>query len=412
MRMGTENFVIVGGGLAGATAAETLRDEGFDGTIQIIGAESHLPYLRPPLSKEYFTGKAERDSIFVHPPEWYAERDVDVDARSRVVQLDVGGQVVTLDDDRTAPYDRLLLATGSSSRRSDAPGSGTVGIHYLRTVEDSESLRNALKNGGQKLVVVGTGWIGLEIASAARGYGNEVTVIGTDTIPLRGPLGDELGTVFRELHEANGVSFRLPRSVREFQVSDGRVTGIVTDQDETIPADLVVVAIGATPNTELAEKAGLSVDRGLLLDEHLASSSPDIFGAGDIANAYHPVVKQRMRNEHWANAIGSGKIAAKSMLGQDAVFDEIPYFYTDQFDLGMEYSGYPPLAAGASVVIRGDKATREFIAFWIADGRVVAGMNVNVWDVNETVQKLIRSQMVVDLSKLTDASVDLASLAD
>jgi 3-phenylpropionate/trans-cinnamate dioxygenase ferredoxin reductase component len=412
MRMDTENFVIVGGGLAGATAAETLRDEGFDGTIQIIGAESHLPYLRPPLSKEYFTGKAERDTIFVHPPEWYAEQDVDLVQGSQAVGLDVGGHVLTLADDSSVPYDRLLLATGSSPRRSDAPGSGAAGIHYLRTVDDSESLRGALKKGGQQVVVVGTGWIGLEIASAARGYGNEVTVIGRDTIPLRGPLGDELGTVFRELHEANGVSFTLPRSVREFQVSDGRVTGIVTDQGETIPADLVVVAVGAIPNTELAERAGLSVDNGLVLDEHLASSSPDIFGAGDIASAYHPVVNQRMRNEHWANAIGSGKIAAKSMLGQDVVFDEIPYFYTDQFDLGMEYSGYPPLAAGASVVIRGDKAAHEFIAFWIADGRVVAGMNVNVWDVNATVQKLIRSRRVVDLSKLVDASVDLASLAD
>jgi 3-phenylpropionate/trans-cinnamate dioxygenase ferredoxin reductase subunit len=186
----------------------------------------------------------------------------------------------------------------------------------------------------------------------------------------------------------------------------------VTDVGEILPADLVVVGMGAIPNLELAEKAGLSVDRGLLLDEHLASSSPDIFGAGDIGNAYHPVIGQRMRNEHWANAIGSGKIAAKSMLGRDAVFDEIPYFYTDQFDLGMEYSGYPPLAVGASVVIRGDKAAREFVAFWVAEGRVVAGMNVNVWDVNETVQKLIRSEKVVDLSKLADPSVDLVSLAD
>jgi 3-phenylpropionate/trans-cinnamate dioxygenase ferredoxin reductase component len=408
----TENFVIVGGGLAGATAAETLRDEGFDGSIQIFGAEQHLPYLRPPLSKEYFTGKAERDTIFVHPAEWYAEHDLDVDAGSRAVGLDVGGHVLTLDDDRAIPFDRLLLATGASPRRSDAPGAGAAGIHYLRTVDDSESLKTALKKGGQKIVLVGAGWIGLEIASAARGYGNEVTVIGRDTIPLQRPLGDELGTVFRELHESNGVSFSLPRSVREFQVSAGKVTGIVTDLDETLPADLVVVGLGAIPNTELAEKAGLSVDGGLLLDEHLASSSPDIFGAGDIANAYHPVIRQRIRNEHWANAIGTGKVAARSMLGQDVVFDEIPYFYTDQFDLGMEYSGYPPLTAGASVVIRGDKAAREFIAFWVADGRVVAGMNVNVWDVNEIVQKLIRSRTVVDQSRLADASVDLESLAD
>ena len=408
--MSMDSVVIVGGGLAGATAAEALRDEGFDGNIQIIGAEQHLPYLRPPLSKEYFTGKAERDTIFVHPAAWYAERNIDVELESPVSSLDVSAHIVTLTDDRALPFDRLLLATGSSARRSAARGADAAGIHYLRTVDDSESLRASLTKGRQKVVIVGAGWIGLEIASAARGYGNDVTIMGMETIPLEGPLGAEIGAVFQEVHEANGVRFLLPRSIREFEVQMGHVTGVFTDAGELLPATVVVVGMGAIPNTQVAEQAGLAVDNGLLLDEHLAASLPDVFGAGDIANAYSPVIKRRMRNEHWANAIGTGKVAALSMLGADAVFDEIPYFYTDQFDLGMEYSGYPPLTVGATVVLRGDKAAREFVAFWVADGRVVAGMNLNVWDVNETVQKLIRAGTVVDVRKLADTSVDLGSL--
>jgi 3-phenylpropionate/trans-cinnamate dioxygenase ferredoxin reductase subunit len=408
--MSTQRFVIVGGGLAAATAAETLRQEGFDGSIQILGGEAYLPYLRPPLTKEYFTGKDDRDSIFVHTASWYAEQNIDVEVGTTVSAIDRSKQELALADGRTVAYDRLLLATGATPRRSLDPGAEATGIHYVRTVDDSESLKRELEAGGKRVVIVGAGWIGLEIASAARGYGNDVTVIGRESIPLQGPLGDELGTVFHALHEANGVTFLLQRSSRSFEAEHGRVTGVTTDTGELVPADLVVVGMGAIPNTELAEAAGLGVNNGLELDEHLASSDPAIFGAGDIANALHPVIHRRMRNEHWANAIGTGKVAAKSMLGQDAVFDEIPYFYTDQFDLGMEYSGYPPLAAGADVVIRGDKDAREFIAFWVADGVVVAGMNVNVWDVNESVQELIRSARVVDLARLADPAVPLTEV--
>ena len=408
--MNAERFVIAGGGLAGATAAETLRNEGFDGTIQIVAGEPHPPYLRPPLSKEYFTGKAERETIFVQSAEWYAEKRVEVLTGSPVVALDVVAHTVALEGGRSLAFDRLLLATGSSARRSAARGADAAGIHYLRTVDDSESLRASLSKGGQKVVIVGAGWIGLEVASAARGYGNDVTIMGMEKIPLQGPLGEEIGTVFQEVHEANGVTFVLPRSIREFEVQMGHVTGVFTDAGELLPATIVVVGMGAIPNTQVAEAAGLSVDNGLVVDEHLAASLPDVFGAGDIANAYSPIIKRRMRNEHWANAIGTGKVAALSMLGKKAVFDEIPYFYTDQFDLGMEYSGYPPLMVGATVVIRGDKATREFVAFWVADGRVVAGMNLNVWDVNETVQKLIRARTVVDPARLADTSIALDSL--
>lgn len=409
--MATESILIVGAGLAAATAAQTLRKEGFDGGIQMVGAEQHLPYLRPPLSKDYLLGAEAREKVFVTSPEWYADNDVEVQVSwgSEAVSLDTVAHRVTLSDDRSLVYDTLLLATGARSRRLELEGSTAHGIHYLRTIDDSESLRREIADGGRRIVIVGAGWIGLEVAAAARSYGNAVTMIGRESIPLRRALGDELGTMFRELHESHKVQFRLPADIRSFVVNDGRVAGVVTDA-ETLPADLVVVGVGAIANVELAQRAGLEVDNGIVTDAALRTSAPDVFAAGDVANAYHPVLGQHMRNEHWANALASGKTVARSMLGQDVVFDEIPYFYTDQYDLGMEYSGYPPLTPGAQIVYRGDRAAREFVAFWVKDGRVVAGMNVNVWDVNEQVQQLIRSARVVDLGRLSDPSVPLGEV--
>jgi NADPH-dependent 2,4-dienoyl-CoA reductase/sulfur reductase-like enzyme len=404
-----QEFVIVGGGLAAATAAETLRGEGFDGTIRLVGAETHHPYIRPPLSKEYLKGDAERDTVFVQPEPWYDDNHVDPMLGRTAQELDLGAHELTLDDGQRVHYDRLLLATGASSRRLSVEGSDASGIHYLRTIEDSESLREQIAAGGKRIVVVGSGWIGLEVTAAARGYGNEVTVIGMENVPLSAALGEELGAVFGQLHRENEVTLRLPAGIRSFAVENGRVTGVVTDS-ETLPADLVVVGVGAIPNVELAKRASLAIENGVLTDERMRTAAPDVFAAGDVANAFHPVVEQHMRNEHWANAINGGKAAAKSMLGQDGVFDDIPYFYTDQYDLGMEYSGYPPLTRGAQVVYRGNLAGREFVAFWHRDGRVVAGMNVNVWDVNEDVQSLIRSARRVDLGRLTDTDIPIADV--
>jgi len=407
--MTQQQFVIVGGGLAGATAAEQLRESGFDGQIHLFAAEGHNPYIRPPLSKGYLAGGEGRDSIFVHPESWYREHEIVLATGQTATVL--GDHTLTLDSGREIPFDRLLLATGATPRRLDLPGSDARGIHYLRTVEDSESLRAELEFGGRNIVFVGAGWIGLELAAAARTFGNTVTVVGPEAVPLAGPLGEELGAMFQRLHESQGVTFRLNTKVTGFEEAQGRVAAVVTDDvnaiDGAIPADLVVVGIGAIPSTALAEAAGLEVDNGILVDAHLATSAPDVFAAGDVANAYHPVVRQRMRNEHWANALAGGKVAARTMLGEDAVLDDIPYFYTDQYDLGMEYSGYPPLTKDAHIVYRGDRDKREFVAFWVASGRVVAGMNVNVWDVNEQVQDLIRSGRTVDEAQLSDTSIAL-----
>jgi 3-phenylpropionate/trans-cinnamate dioxygenase ferredoxin reductase subunit len=404
-----QEFVIVGGGLAAATAAETLRGEGFDGVIRLVGAETHHPYIRPPLSKEYLKGDAELDTVFVQQDAWYDDNQIDLLLGRSAQELDVGSHELTLDDGQRVHYDRLLLATGASSRRLSVEGSDASGIYYLRTIEDSESLREQIAAGGKRIVVVGSGWIGLEVTAAARGYGNDVTVIGMENVPLSAALGEELGAVFGGLHREHDVTLRLPAGIRSFAVENGRVTGVVTDS-ETLPADIVVVGVGAVPNIELAKNASLAVENGVLTDERMRTAAPDVFAAGDVANAFHPVVEQHMRNEHWANAINGGKAAARSMLDRDGVFDDIPYFYTDQYDLGMEYSGYPPLTRDAQVVYRGDLAGREFVAFWHLDGRVVAGMNVNVWDVNEDVQSLIRSARRVDLDRLTDADIPIAEV--
>jgi NADPH-dependent 2,4-dienoyl-CoA reductase/sulfur reductase-like enzyme len=407
--MSEQVFIIIGGGLAGVSAAEALRSEGFEGRIRLFAGEAHAPYIRPPLSKEYLKGDAERDSIFVQKPEWYADQRVELEQGVSVRSIDTDAHTVTLADDRTESYDRLLLATGASSRHLAIDGANLDGVHYLRTVEDSERLREEIASGGKRVVIVGSGWIGLEVAAAARGYGNEVTVIGREELPLDNVLGTELGEVFAALHTANGVRLLGGASTRGFDGEDGRVTAVVTGS-ETIAADVVVIGVGAVPNVQLAKDAALTVDNGVLTDEALRASAADVFAAGDVANAYHPVADAHLRNEHWANAIAQGKAAAKSMLGQSVVFDEIPYFYTDQFDLGMEYSGYPTLTRDATVVLRGDVGKREFIAFWVFEGRVVAGMNVNVWDVNDDVQALIRSARTVDAARLADPTVPLAEV--
>jgi len=411
-----DRIVIVGGGLAAATAATELRKRGFDGSIRLLAAEPHAPYIRPPLSKGYLQGSEKRDAAFVHPEEWYGEHGVDLRTSARVESIDRQAGSVRLSDGETVPYDRLLLATGAEPRRLSIPGADARGIHYLRTLENSEELRDALAVGSKRVAIVGAGWIGLEIAAAARGYGNDVVVIGREKIPLEGPLGDELGRVFQRLHESHGVLFELDTVTESFRVDDGRVTGVVLGgqgagaEPRIVDADLVVVGVGAIPSTELAEAAELTIDNGIQVDASLRTSDERIFAAGDVANPWHPVLGAYLRNEHWANAKASGKVAAASMMGEQAQLDAIPYFYTDQFELGMEYSGYGPLTRDARVVYRGDPASLEFIAFWIADGRVVAGMNVNVWDVNDQVQELIRSGRQVDLARLADPSIALPEI--
>jgi NADPH-dependent 2,4-dienoyl-CoA reductase/sulfur reductase-like enzyme len=414
-----QGFVIVGAALAGASAAEELRAQGFDGAVRLLGSEEHRPYIRPPLSKGYLGGSEERETVFVHPADWYRDNRIDLLTGAEVSAIDRPAHEVELTTGERFRYDRLLLATGSSPRRLELrgtgdDGAGLDGVHYLRTLGDSDSLRGELHSGGKSVVVIGSGWIGMEVAATARTLGNGVTILERGEIPLAKAIGDELGSVFAELHRENGVVIRhgveVESLVAAASTAGRRVAGVALVGGEVVPADLVLVGIGAGPNVRLATEAGLAVDDGILVDAALATSDPDIFAAGDVANAWHPVIGQRLRSEHWANALNQGPAAARSMLGQSVSFDDIPYFYTDQFNLGMEYSGFPSLARDAKLVYRGDRNAREFIAFWVLDGTVVAGMNVNVWDVNEQVQRIIRSANVVDLVRLADENVPLEEI--
>jgi 3-phenylpropionate/trans-cinnamate dioxygenase ferredoxin reductase subunit len=377
---------VVGAGLAGAKAVEALRAEGFGGRIVLFGEETHLPYERPPLSKGYLQGNDERGSVFVHSEEWYAEHDVDLRLGAAVTGLDRHAHELMCTDGHPVRYDRLLLATGASPRHLRVPGADLPGVHYLRTLDDSDALRAAFRPGAN-VVVIGAGWIGLETAAAARGAGATVTVLESAELPLLRVLGPQMAQVFAGLHRENGVDLRLGVNVAALRGDGAHVTGVELGDGAVIDADAVVVGVGVTPNVDLARQGGLDVDDGVLVNASLRTSDARVFAVGDVANAEHPVLKRRIRVEHWANALHQPEVAAKSILGQEAVYDRLPYFFTDQYDLGMEYVGYA--TAEDDVVIRGDLESREFVALWVRDNQVVAGMNVNVWDVTDRIRDLI-----------------------
>jgi 3-phenylpropionate/trans-cinnamate dioxygenase ferredoxin reductase component len=414
-------FVIVGASLTGAKAAETLRGEGFAGRIVLIGEETDRPYERLPLSKGHLLGTQARDKAFVHDAEWYPSHDIDLVLGVRVTDLDAKAHTITLDDVEPMRYDKLALATGSRVRRLDLPGSDNLGIRYLRTITESDAILSDLREGAN-VVVVGAGWIGLEVAAAARTHGGNVNLVLRGQLPLVGVLGKELGAIYAELHRTRGITFHTDAQVREFRGSGGHVTHAVLDNGTELPADLVVMGVGITPAIELAQTAGLEIDNGVVTDQSLRTSDPDIYAAGDIASSFNPLVGHRIRVEHWANALNGGKALAKAMLGLDMVYDRVPYFYSDQYlgepSISMEYAGYVGPDGYDQVVIRGDATIRpdanpEFLAFWVSGGKVLAGLNANIWDVQDQIQALVRAGYAgtsVDLAKLADPDVPLDDL--
>ena len=415
-------FVIVGGGLAGAKAAETLRAEGFTGEVVLFGDEPEVPYERPPLSKDYLLGKSPREKAFVHPAEWYAEQNIDLRSGVSVEAIEPaahavifapsthGGTSPPVSPRGTQHYDKLLLATGATPRHLDVPGDALDGVYYLRRLPDSDALRAAFA-GGRRVVIVGAGWIGLETAAAARLADCHVTVVEPQPSPLYFAIGPELGAVFAALHQAHGVEFRFGESVAEFHGdAAGRVGSVVTSAGAVLPADVVIVAVGVGPADNLAREAGLEIGNGVVTDSALRTSDPDIFAAGDVAFTFLPLLGTHARVEHWSNALNGGPAAARSMLGQQVEYDRVPYFYTDQYDLGMECSGLPSAGNYDEVVYRGDRSALEFIAFWLKSGKLIAGMNVNIWDVTDDIQTLIRSNRTLDPARLANPAIPLSEI--
>jgi 3-phenylpropionate/trans-cinnamate dioxygenase ferredoxin reductase component len=404
-------FVIVGASLAGAKAAEALREEGFGGPLILIGEDTERPYERPPLSKGYLLGNAGRETIYVHPEQWYSEHDIDMRLGVSVSGIDAAGHRVILADGSQVDYAKLLLTTGSSPRRLSVPGADLDGVLYLRRVEDSDQIKTTLKAAG-RIVVIGAGWIGLETAAAARAADVEVTVLESAELPLLRVLGREAAEVFAGLHRDHGVDLRFGVEIAEITGSGGRADGVRLADGSLIKADAVIAGVGITPNSQLADAAGVTTGNGITVDAQLRSSDPDIYAAGDVANAFHPLLGKHIRVEHWANALNQPQTAARAMLGQEVAYDRVPYFYTDQYDLGMEYAGYVEPGGYDEVVFRGDVGQREFVAFWLGGGRVRAGMNVNVWDVNDAIQALVRAGKPVNVSRLADPEVPLEALLD
>jgi 3-phenylpropionate/trans-cinnamate dioxygenase ferredoxin reductase subunit len=399
-------FVIVGASLAGAKAAETLRTEGFGGKVVLIGDEPVRPYERPPLSKEYLQGKAGLDKVFVHDEGYYEAHDIDLRPSTHVQSLDTTGREVVLSSGEHIAYDAVLLTTGATPRRLTVPGSDLEGLLTLRTVADSDRLRAAIRGAG-RVVIIGGGWIGCEVAASARQLGAEVAVVEAGQLPLERVLGPELGTFYRDVHADHGVEWHLGSGVEELRGAT-RVEEVTLADGSVVAGDLFVVGVGVIPRIALAEDAGLTIENGVVTDEFLQTSASAVFAAGDVADAWHPLFQTRIRLEHWSAALNQGPVAARNMLGQQVPYEKVPYFFSDQYDVGMEYSGHAP--TWDQVVFRGDPATSEFIAFWLKDGLLAAGMNVNTWDVNDAIAAIVASHKPVDADRLRDPGIDLAQV--
>lgn len=406
---GSRTFVIVGAGMAGARAAETLRAEGFDGRVVLLGEEPAPPYDRPPLTKEYLRGEKERPEhqLLLHEPGFYDDNGIELRTSSRVTSIEVRAREVELGSGERIGFDALLLATGAEPRRLPVPGAELAGVHYLRSLADADRLKEALRRAG-RVVVIGGGWIGCEVAASARALGVDVALVERGRLPLERVLGAELGAFYRDVHTDRGVELHLGAGVTEVRGGEA-VEEVMLDDGTALSADAVVVGIGVTPRVELAEAAGLEIDDGVVTDEHLATGAPGVFAAGDVADAWHPLFGHRLRLEHWSSALNQGPAAARNMLGITTVYDRVPFFFSDQYDIGMEYAGYA--REWDRVVFRGDPADRKFIVFWLGRGRLLAGMHVNTWGVADAIAAIVRSKRPVDPAALVDLDVDLADLA-
>ncbi|WP_103350220.1 NAD(P)/FAD-dependent oxidoreductase [Amycolatopsis sp. CA-128772] len=400
-------IVIVGAGLGGASAAAAVRERGYSGEILLLGSDRHRPYELPALSKGVLLGNADEPD-WVHEEKFYAEKDISFGSGVTATRIEPGARLVVDDAGGEHPYDRLVLATGSRPRQLPVPGGDLPGLHTLRTLDDALKLRSAFK-AAERVVIVGAGWIGSEAAAAARTHDADVTVVDPVPVPLANVVGETVGGVFRDLHVANGVHYRLGEQVAEITGGPDGVRGVRLGNGDELTADVVLIAVGAAPRVELAHEAGLEIadDGGVAVDAGLRTAAPEVYAVGDIAAHFHPRFGRRVRVEHWANAKDQGTHVAQNLLGANEPFLASPYFFTDQYDLGCEYRGLADPASD-ELVVRGDLAAREFTAFWLRNGEVAAAMNVNMWDDGDALGALVDGQVKVTAEQLKTA--DLASL--
>jgi 3-phenylpropionate/trans-cinnamate dioxygenase ferredoxin reductase subunit len=401
-----QTCIIVGANLCGGRAAETLRQEGFDGRVALIGAEPERPYERPPLSKEFLRHETERERVFLRPPEFYAEQEIELRLGVRASAVDLRERAVVLETGERLRFDKLLIATGGRVRRLAVPGAELEGVYYLRTIGDCERIASELAPG-RRVVVIGAGFIGAEVAASARTTGLEVTVLEGGQVPLARALGPEMGRIYGDIHREHGIDLRLSTRIERLEGS-GQVERVMTSDGEAMGCDFVVVGIGIDPETGLVEGTGIEVGNGIIVDEHCRTNVDGVFAAGDVANFPNPILGERLRLEHWANAQNQGVAAAKAMLGSEEPYADVPWFWSDQYDLNLQYVGYA--SSWDHIAIRGSVPERRFTAFYVKDGRLRAAMTLNrARDIRPS-RELIRARVQVDAEKLQDEDVELRSL--
>ena len=399
-------YVIVGASLAGATAAVTLRQEGADGTITLIGAEKKAPYERPPLSKAYLRGETPFETALVRPPAFYAEQGIETIFGCRAVRIDASGRFVELDDGRRVPFDRLLITTGGRNRRFSVAGADLDGIYNLRTVQDADRIR-AETIAGRRVVVVGMGFIGSEVAASLRQKDLDVVAIEPSKTPLARVLGEDVGQRLADLHQGHGVRTVFEDTVVAFE-GTSRVERVLTKGGRRLECDFVVAGIGIEPVVDLLDGSGVQVDNGVVVDEYCQTNVSGVYAAGDVANHYHPLFKRRMRVEHWQNAIKQGAAAARNMLGRHVAYDEVHWFWSDQYDANLQYAGFH--SAWEQLVVRGRLGSDSFLACYVNEGRIDAAVALNRAKDLRRVMPLIKARRPIDLEQLRDDSVDLRSL--
>ncbi|MGN6743312.1 MAG: NAD(P)/FAD-dependent oxidoreductase [Amnibacterium sp.] len=407
-----KHILIVGAGPGGGAVATALRDRGFPGRITLVGADAHRPYLRPGLSKQYLRGEADLESLFLHPAASFEERGIELRTGTTVAEVSPASGAGRLVSGERIDSDGAVLATGSVPRRLDVDGGRLPGVHTLRTVADADRLRTRLAGGGRRVVVVvGSGWIGMEVAASARMLGHDVTVLERDAVPLAAALGEELGTFFLDLHTRNGVRVRRSVTVTAFTAGAGRVDGVRLETGEVVPADLVVVGIGAVPDLRLAHRAGVAIDGGgVRVEARMRTNADRVWGGGDNASVQHPRAGVAIRSEHFGNALRGGAVAAAAITGGEDRYDDVPSFLSAQFDVRMQFVGFAPLMRGARPVIRGSAGDGALTGIWLADGRPVAGIRINTPDRDGVLAALIGRGAAVDPGRLADPDIPLEEL--